>query len=81
MGAIKEMIKAPGKSLSLISKFLSVANLIVGEVMVGMGLWSFGVWDVIIYSVALAVLSLPVDISIILKNLNDLKNGAAGAGK
>lgn len=65
---VKEMFNAPGKSLSLISKLLSVVNLVFGEIMVGLGSWHLTTVDVIEFSVALAVLSLPVDISIILKN-------------
>jgi hypothetical protein len=73
----KEVINAPGKSVSLLSKILSIFNLIVGEVMIGSGIWhDITPWGVIEISIALGLLSLPVDISIILKNFTAFRDGA-----
>ena len=73
---VRNVISAPGKSLSIISKIVSVANMIVGEYMVGTGKWpNLDAVEVIEFSVALALLTLPVDISIILKNLVKAKGG------
>ena len=74
----KEVINAPGKSVSLLSKVLSIFNLIVGEALIGAGIWhDLTPWGVIEISIALGLLSLPVDISIILKNFVTFRNGSA----
>jgi hypothetical protein len=71
----------PGKNLSLLSKAISIANLLMGEAFIGFGWWgNIGVWGVIEVSIALAVLSLPVDISIILKNMGVLRSQKGSQG-